>query len=148
MCSIDPVKVIGNYITLKKQTRINNDAWIGLCPFHRENTPSFRVTRSLASFLCHGCGTRGNVIKFVSMWTGINYHEVALLLAKEYKISIASGKTKKTGKRIRDRLKARKKSERNRRREKVIQSEGDNQRTEIMWRAVAEIDGVDDDITF
>jgi DNA primase len=39
---------------------------IGLCPFHEEKKPSFRVNRDKRVFHCFGCGAKGNVIQFVS----------------------------------------------------------------------------------
>jgi DNA primase catalytic core len=48
-------------VKLKKQ---GND-YVGLCPFHREKTPSFHVTPAKNLFHCFGCGAAGSVIDFV-----------------------------------------------------------------------------------
>ncbi|NNG02528.1 MAG: DNA primase [Inquilinus sp.] len=37
----------------------------GLCPFHREKTPSFTVNDSKAFFHCFGCGAHGDAIGFL-----------------------------------------------------------------------------------
>lgn len=39
----------------------------GLCPFHREKTPSFHVDRDKGLFYCFGCGTGGDVFKFLTL---------------------------------------------------------------------------------
>lgn len=39
---------------------ISNEDWIGLCPFHAEGTPSFRVSKY--RFKCFGCGAGGDVL--------------------------------------------------------------------------------------
>ena len=57
----DIVEVISEYVTLKKSGR----NFIGLCPFHREKTPSFCVSMDKQIFKCFGCSQGGNVISFI-----------------------------------------------------------------------------------
>jgi DNA primase len=38
--------------------------YIGLCPFHKESTPSFLVNSGRGVFLCFGCGESGLVEDF------------------------------------------------------------------------------------
>jgi hypothetical protein len=33
--------------------------WLGLCPFHEERTPSFRVNEEKGTWFCHGCSQGG-----------------------------------------------------------------------------------------
>lgn len=35
------------------------DEWVGLCPFHEDRTPSFRVNVEKGVFHCFGCGVGG-----------------------------------------------------------------------------------------
>lgn len=39
----------------------------GLCPFHREKSPSFHVDRDKGLFYCFGCGVGGDVFKFLML---------------------------------------------------------------------------------
>ncbi len=80
---VDIVNVIGRYVKLKKQG-IN---FVGLCPFHHEKTPSFVVSPSKQLFHCFGCGTGGDVVKFIMMIEGIDFKEAVSTLAKEAELS-------------------------------------------------------------
>ena len=57
----DIVDVIGEYVTLKRKGK----NYLGLCPFHSEDTPSFTVTPDKQMFYCFGCNTGGNVFTFL-----------------------------------------------------------------------------------
>lgn len=39
--------------------------FVGCCPFHVEQTPTFTVDDSTARFHCLGCGARGDAVDFV-----------------------------------------------------------------------------------
>ncbi len=47
----------------------------GLCPFHREKTPSFTVDRGKGLFYCFGCGTGGDVFKFLVLTERFTFPE-------------------------------------------------------------------------
>jgi DNA primase len=55
------VDLVSEYVTLKKAGR----NFVGLCPFHKEKTPSFNVTPDRQMFYCFGCGEGGNVFAFL-----------------------------------------------------------------------------------
>jgi len=57
----DVVGVIGEHVALKRVGR----RWVGLCPFHSENSGSFSVNAEEKLYYCFGCGARGDVITFV-----------------------------------------------------------------------------------
>ncbi len=57
----DIVDVIGEDVTLKQQS----GGFVGLCPFHHEKTPSFRVNPRDQYFHCFGCGESGDVISYI-----------------------------------------------------------------------------------
>ena len=60
---IDLVKVVQEHVRLTKR---NKDLW-GLCPFHQEDSPSFKVNPQLQSWYCFGCERSGDVFTFVEL---------------------------------------------------------------------------------
>jgi len=56
------VDVIGAYVELKKRGR----KYVGLCPFHEEQTPSFTVDPKVGQFRCFGCQAGGTVEDFLA----------------------------------------------------------------------------------
>ena len=75
--SNDIVDVISQYVVLKRSGR----NFFGLCPFHKEKTPSFSVSPDKQIFHCFGCGVGGNVIHFVSKIENIDFKETLELLS-------------------------------------------------------------------
>jgi DNA primase len=57
--------------SLKKRGR----NFVGLCPFHKEKTPSFSVSPEKQIFYCFGCHSGGNVFTFLSKIENIPFHE-------------------------------------------------------------------------
>ena len=57
----DIVQVIGSYTTLKRRGK----SYIGLCPFHKEKTPSFTVSEDKQLYHCFGCKASGSVFNFI-----------------------------------------------------------------------------------
>ncbi len=47
--------------------------FIGLCPFHKEKTPSFTVSVEKRIFYCFGCHAGGNVFSFISRIEGLSF---------------------------------------------------------------------------
>jgi len=60
---VDLVKVVSEHVRLSKR---NKDLW-GLCPFHQEDSPSFKVNPQMQSWYCFGCGRSGDVFTFVEL---------------------------------------------------------------------------------
>lgn len=54
---------------------------VGLCPFHEDSKPSFRVNTDKQVFHCFGCGAKGNVLDFVARKEGVQIKRAAQLLA-------------------------------------------------------------------
>jgi phage/plasmid primase-like uncharacterized protein len=48
--------------------------FVGLCPFHRERTPSFTVADDKGFFHCFGCGVHGDVFSFVARTHKLDFH--------------------------------------------------------------------------
>ena len=80
----DIVEVISQYVVLKRSGR----NFFGLCPFHKEKSPSFSVSPDKQIFHCFGCGAGGNVIHFVSKIENTNFVETLQLLADRAKITL------------------------------------------------------------
>lgn len=80
----DIVDVISQYVVLKRSGR----NFFGLCPFHKEKSPSFSVSPDKQIFHCFGCGVGGNVIHFVSKIENMNFIETLQLLAERVNISL------------------------------------------------------------
>lgn len=74
----DIVDVIGSYVKLTKR----GSNYIGLCPFHREKTPSFSVNRDNQFYHCFGCGASGNVISFIMNHENYSFVDSIKLLAE------------------------------------------------------------------
>ncbi|HUR79599.1 MAG TPA: DNA primase [Thermoanaerobaculia bacterium] len=64
----------------------------GLCPFHREKTPSFTVDRSKGLFYCFGCGTGGDVFKFLALTERFTFPEAVEHVASRYGIELPKKK--------------------------------------------------------
>lgn len=71
------VDIVSEYVTLRKRGR----NYIGLCPFHREKTPSFTVNPEKQIFYCFGCGEGGNVISFLMKMNTMTFPEAVRSLA-------------------------------------------------------------------
>ncbi len=84
--SVDIVKVIGEYVRLKKAG--GSPRYTGLCPFHNEKTPSFSVHSSHQFYKCFGCGASGDLFKFVMEIERISFFEALKLVAERNGIAM------------------------------------------------------------
>ena len=75
----DIVKVIGSYVTLKK----NGHRYVGLCPFHNETAPCFSVDEQKQVYHCFGCKAGGSVIQFVMDIERLSFPEAVAFLADQ-----------------------------------------------------------------
>ncbi|MGZ6292086.1 MAG: DNA primase [Syntrophales bacterium] len=73
----DIVDLVSEYVTLKK----GGKNFLGLCPFHKEKTPSFTVNRDKQIFYCFGCGEGGNVLTFLMKMSEMSFPEAVRHLA-------------------------------------------------------------------
>ncbi len=70
--------VVGAYVSLKHKGR---GEYTGLCPFHKEKTPSFSVSDNKGFYHCFGCGAHGDIIGFLLDYRGLPYPEAVKELA-------------------------------------------------------------------
>ena len=57
------------------------NGFMGLCPFHREKTPSFHVSDAMGRFKCFGCGACGDILDFIMLSRGLSFQEAYESLA-------------------------------------------------------------------
>ena len=76
----DIVKIIGDYVRLKKAGAQN---FSGLCPFHKEKSPSFSVHATRQFFHCFGCGVSGDVFTFIQKVENVSFPESVRFVAQK-----------------------------------------------------------------
>ena len=77
-------EVVGDFVSLRRR----GTNLIGLCPFHKEKTPSFNVNTARNIFKCFGCGKVGDPARFIMEHEHYSFHEALLYLAKKYGIEV------------------------------------------------------------
>ena len=75
--SSDIVDILSPYVRLKKRGK----NYIGLCPFHKEKTPSFTVSAEKQMYHCFGCSKGGNVFTFIMEVEKVSFVEAVRSLA-------------------------------------------------------------------
>ncbi len=87
MSILDTVRieeVVSDFVSLKKR----GANLIGVCPFHKEKTPSFIVSPAKGIFKCFGCGKAGDSVRFIMEHEHYSYPEALRFLAQKYNIII------------------------------------------------------------
>ena len=69
--------VVGKKVKL---TRRGNE-YVGLCPFHKEKTPSFTLNEEKGFYHCFGCGAHGDAISFLINCEHLSFMEAIENLA-------------------------------------------------------------------
>jgi DNA primase len=78
------VDVVSETVVLK---RAGKD-FRGLCPFHKEKTPSFHVSPEKGIFKCYGCGEGGDVFAYVQKIRGLDFPDTVRDLANRYGVQL------------------------------------------------------------
>ena len=68
--------IVGKRVKLRRA----GHEFVGLCPFHAEKTPSFRVNDTKGLYNCFGCGANGDAIKFLRELDGLSFLEAVDLI--------------------------------------------------------------------
>lgn len=76
--------LIRQSVTLKRHGR----EFGGLCPFHKEKTPSFTVNDDKGFYHCFGCGAHGDGIEFLQKSEGMSFNQAVAYLASAAGLSI------------------------------------------------------------
>ncbi|VTS13627.1 DNA primase [Streptococcus pseudoporcinus] len=82
--AVNIVDVIGEVVSLSRSGR----HYLGLCPFHKEKTPSFNVIEDRQFFHCFGCGRSGDVFKFIEEYRQVPFLESVSILAEKSGIAL------------------------------------------------------------
>ncbi|USN56018.1 MAG: hypothetical protein H6765_00575 [Candidatus Peribacteria bacterium] len=82
----DIVDLVSKYVHIKKVGKNRS----GLCPFHKEKTPSFTVAEDKQIFKCFGCGKGGNAISFLMEIERMDFWDSLKSLASDAHIDISA----------------------------------------------------------
>ena len=82
--AVDIVDIAAEHTKLRKAGRRHS----GLCPIHKEKTPSFSVDPDRGLFYCFGCGRGGDAIKLHMTLSGDDFPTAIESLARRYGIPI------------------------------------------------------------
>lgn len=80
----DIVALIGESVRLTARGRSH----VGLCPFHKEKSPSFHVNPERGFYHCFGCSVSGDAIKFLQEFEGLSFLESVRQLAERAGIEL------------------------------------------------------------
>lgn len=85
---LDIVSVVERYVSLKR----TGGSFKGLCPFHKEKSPSFNVSPDKDIFHCFGCGKGGDVFTFLMEIEGVSFMEALTLAGREVGVTVELSK--------------------------------------------------------
>jgi DNA primase len=85
----DLVALVAETVKLTRRGR----AFLGLCPFHQEKSPSFNVNPERGFFHCFGCHESGSAVDFVMKVEGCTFPEAIRSLAERAGIEVAETMT-------------------------------------------------------
>lgn len=80
----DVVQIVSEKVVLKKKGRL----YWGLCPFHAEKTPSFKVDPATQLWHCFGCGEGGDAFGFLMKTEHLEFPDAIRSLADRAHVEI------------------------------------------------------------
>ncbi|MCK9479436.1 MAG: DNA primase [Firmicutes bacterium] len=81
----DIVDVVSSYVSMKR----SGTTLKGLCPFHKEKTPSFTVSSDKQLYYCFGCSNGGTVINFIMQAENLDFTETVKYLAERANVDLS-----------------------------------------------------------
>ena len=81
---LDIVEVVEKEVILTKK---GGNYW-GLCPFHKEKTPSFTVSPAKGIYKCFSCGEAGDALKFIQKTQNLDFYPMIIDLAEKFGLEI------------------------------------------------------------
>ena len=89
--SADIVKIIGEFVDLKKQ----GTDYRGPCPFHQGTHRNFSVSQKRGSYKCFVCGEGGDVFTFVQKRLGLDWPSAVKLVGEKTGIEVVDVDTRR-----------------------------------------------------
>ncbi len=71
--------LVSNLVALQRR----GQEFVGLCPFHREKTPSFHVVENKGFYHCFGCGAKGDAFTWLQQTQGLTFLQALERLAQQ-----------------------------------------------------------------
>lgn len=97
---LDILDVVSKDVILKK----NGGNYWGLCPFHKEKTPSFSVNPAKGIYKCFGCGEGGDALTYLLKTRGSTFKELITDLAGEFGLELPNTFSGVKNKDVRDQM--------------------------------------------
>ncbi|HEV8629852.1 MAG TPA: CHC2 zinc finger domain-containing protein, partial [Thermoanaerobaculia bacterium] len=91
--AVEIVAIAEEHTRLTRRGRRSN----GLCPLHREKTPSFTVDPEQGLFYCFGCGQGGDAIKLHMLLSGDDFPAAIESLARRFGVPLPSAPARRGG---------------------------------------------------
>jgi len=76
--------IVAPYVKLTRAGK----SLVGLCPFHKEKTPSFHVSSERGTWHCFGCGEGGDGFSFIEKIEGVDFKGALKILAEKAGVTI------------------------------------------------------------
>jgi DNA primase len=80
----DIVELVNHYTDLRR----NGAQYMGRCPFHEDNSPSFSVNPADKVYYCFGCEARGDLFTFVMEKESLDFAGAVEFLADRYNVEL------------------------------------------------------------
>lgn len=81
---LDVLDVVSKDVIMKKS---GGNYW-GLCPFHKEKSPSFSVNPAKGIYKCFGCGEGGDALSYMMKTRGVAFKDLVIELAGEFGLEL------------------------------------------------------------
>ncbi len=78
------VEIVSPYVKLTRAGK----SLRGLCPFHKEKTPSFHVSPERGTFHCFGCGEGGDGFSFIEKVENVDFKDALKILAEKAGVAV------------------------------------------------------------